>query len=114
LLPKEHPLLAQNQTESNMTHCGSGKSLPTGQGLGRALMNVSPELQPTDAACHMSLIGMLRWIVEIGHVDVCLECSMLSSHLALPRESHLCQLFQVFACCFGCLILAVGGCDVNH
>jgi hypothetical protein len=35
-------------------------------------------------------------------VDVCLECSMLSSHLALPREGHLCQLFQVFACLKKC------------
>ena len=30
-------------------------------------------------------------------MDVCLECSMLSSHLALPREVHLYQLFQGFA-----------------
>jgi hypothetical protein len=47
----------------------------------------------------MSLIGMLRWIVKLRHKDVFLECSsMLSSHLALPREGPLCQLFQVFAC----------------
>jgi hypothetical protein len=61
-------------------------------------LDVSPELQPTDAACHISLIGMLRQIVELGREDVCLECSMLSSHLALPREGRLRQLFQVFAC----------------
>ena len=60
-------------------------------------LDVSPELQPTDAVYYMSLIGMLRWIVEIKRVDVCLECFMLSSHLALPREGHLYQLFQVFA-----------------
>jgi hypothetical protein len=63
----------------------------------RPELDVSPELQPTDAAYYMSLIGMLRWIVELGRVDVCLECSMLSSHLALPREGHLYQLFQIFA-----------------
>jgi hypothetical protein len=63
----------------------------------RPELDVSPELQPTDAAYYMSLIGVLRWIVELGRVDVCLECSMLSSHLALPREGHLYQLFQVFA-----------------
>jgi hypothetical protein len=62
----------------------------------RPELDVSPELQPTDAAYYMSLIGMLRWIVELGRVDVCLECSMLSSHLALPREGHLHQLFQIF------------------
>jgi hypothetical protein len=64
----------------------------------RPELDVSPELQPTDAAYYMSLIGVLRWIVELGRVDVCLECSMLSSHLALPREGHLYQLFQCFAC----------------
>jgi hypothetical protein len=63
----------------------------------RPELEVSTELQPIDAA-RMSLIGMLQWIVELGRVDVCLECSMLSSHLALPREGHLCQLFQAFAC----------------
>jgi hypothetical protein len=41
---------------------------------------------PINAAYYMSLIGVLRWIVELGRVDVCLECSMLSSHLALPRD----------------------------
>jgi hypothetical protein len=61
-------------------------------------LDVSPEMQPTDTARCMSLIGMLRWMVELGRVGVCLECSMLSSHLWLPREGHLCQLFLVFAC----------------
>ncbi|WP_288992974.1 polyprotein of Ty1/Copia retrotransposon [uncultured Marinobacter sp.] len=63
----------------------------------RPELDVSPELQPIDAAYYMSLIGVLRWIVELGRVDICLECSMLSSHLALPREGHLYQLFQCFA-----------------
>ena len=64
----------------------------------RSELDVSPELERTDAAYYMSLIGMLRWrIIELGHVDVCLECSMLSSHLVLPRERQLYQLFQVFA-----------------
>ena len=63
----------------------------------RPELDVTPELPPTDASYYMSLIGILRWIVELGRVDVCLECSMLSSHLALPREGHLYQLFQVFA-----------------
>ena len=62
----------------------------------RPEIDVSPELGPTAAACYMSLIGILRWIVELGRVDVCLECSMMSSHMALPREGHLYELFQIF------------------
>ena len=52
----------------------------------RPELDVSPELGPVEAAYYMSLIGILRWIVELGRVDICLECSMMSSHLALPRE----------------------------
>jgi hypothetical protein len=36
-------------------------------------------------------------MVERGRVDICLECSMLSSHLAPPREGHLNQVFRIFA-----------------
>ena len=63
----------------------------------RPELDVSPELKTQDAAYYMSLIGVLRWIVELGRVDVCLETSMMSSHLALPREGHLESVFQIFA-----------------
>jgi hypothetical protein len=64
----------------------------------RPELDVSPELNPTDAAYFQSTIGILvRWIVELGRIDICLEVSMLSSHLALPREGHLAQTFHIFS-----------------
>ena len=63
----------------------------------RPELDVTPELKPTDAAYYQSLIGVLWWIVELGRVDICLEVTVLSSHLALPREGHLVQLFHMFA-----------------
>ena len=39
----------------------------------------------------------MRWIVELGRVDICLEVSLMSSHLALPREGNLYKLFHIFA-----------------
>jgi hypothetical protein len=63
----------------------------------RPELDVSPELGAIDASYYQSLIGILRWIVELGRVDICLECSMMSSHLALPREGHLHQVFHIFA-----------------
>ena len=39
---------------------------------------------------------MLQWIVKLGRVDVCLEVSMMSSHLALPRKGHMEQVMQIF------------------
>jgi hypothetical protein len=63
----------------------------------RPEIDVSPELEPTEASYYQSLIGILRWIVELGRVDICLEVSMMSSHLALPREGHLEMVFHMFA-----------------
>ena len=50
----------------------------------RPELDVSPELTPRDSAYYHSLIGILRWIVELERIDICLEVSMMSSHLAMP------------------------------
>ena len=60
-------------------------------------LDVSPELRPKEATYFQSLIGVLRWIVELGRVDICLEVSVMSSHLALPREGHLEQVLHIFS-----------------
>ena len=48
-------------------------------------IDVSLELGSNDAAHYQSLIGIIRWMVEVVRVDICLECSMMSSHLDFPR-----------------------------
>jgi hypothetical protein len=63
----------------------------------RPEIDVSPELESTDASYFHSLIGVLRWMVELGRVDICIEVSMMSSHLALPREGHLKEVLHIFA-----------------
>ena len=45
---------------------------------------MTEELEEDEASYYHSLIGVLRWIVELGRVDINTEVSMLSSHLALP------------------------------
>ena len=60
-------------------------------------IDTTPELSPTDVAYYQLIISMLQWMVELGRVDICLEVSMMSSHLALPREVHLEQLYHIFA-----------------
>ena len=53
-------------------------------------------MNPTEAAYYQSLIGILRWIVELGRVDITCEVSMMASMMALPRSGHLHQLFHIF------------------
>ena len=62
----------------------------------RPELDTSEELQPNEAAYYQSLIGILRWMVELGRVDLCTEVSMMSSHLALPRKGHLEELYHIF------------------
>ena len=57
----------------------------------------SPELSPEDASYYQSLIGILRWMVELGRVDICCEVSMMSTQLALPREGHLEAVLHIFS-----------------
>ena len=45
---------------------------------------------------YQQLIGILRWLVELGRVDIQLELTKLSSFLASPHIGHLNQTFHVF------------------
>ena len=62
----------------------------------RPELDVSSELMPRDSTYYQSLIGILWWIVELGRIDICLEVSMMSSHLAMPRKGHLDQVLHIF------------------
>ena len=62
----------------------------------RVELDISPELDAKDASYYQSLIGILRWIVELGRVDICIECSIMSSQIVLPRVGHLEQVLNIF------------------
>ena len=62
-----------------------------------AEMDVTPELSADLATYFQSEIGVLRWMVELGRVDMITEVSILASQLALPREGHLDAVFHIFA-----------------
>jgi hypothetical protein len=46
---------------------------------------------------YQSQIGIMRWCVELGRIDIITEVSMFSSHLCLSSEYHLEAVFHVFA-----------------
>jgi hypothetical protein len=63
----------------------------------RPEIDISPELNNNNATYYHSLIGILRWIVELGQADIDVEVSMMSSRLALLQMGHLKELFHIFA-----------------
>ena len=57
--------------------------------------DISPELQMDKASYYKSLIDILRWVVEVGRIDICCEDSMMATCLALPRYGHLNALIEI-------------------
>jgi hypothetical protein len=59
-------------------------------------MDTTQELKADGVSYYQELVGVLRWAVELGRVDILFETSLMSSHLALPRLGHLEQVFHMF------------------
>ena len=58
--------------------------------------DTSNELNAEGVRYYQELIGVLRWAIELGRVDILLEVSLLSTHLALPCTGHLQQVYHIF------------------
>ena len=58
--------------------------------------DTSMELDHVGISYFQELIGVLRWAVELGRVDILLEVALLSSQMALPRIGHLQQVYHIF------------------
>jgi hypothetical protein len=52
-------------------------------------LDVSAELDAEMANFYQSQVGVLRWIIEMGRLDITTEVSMLAAHMAAPREGHM-------------------------
>ena len=58
-------------------------------------LDVTPELKADGLQQYQELIGILQWAVELGRVDILMETSMMSTHLAMPRWGHLEQVHHI-------------------
>ncbi len=86
-------ILAKNNEQLTTSSRATERPFPKDY---RPEVDVSSELDAKDTNLFQQLIGMLRWAVELGRVDIAFEVSLLSSHLALPREGHLQAAFSIF------------------
>ena len=62
----------------------------------RPELETSPELKREGIQTYQELIGVLRWAVELGRVDMLLETSLMATYMAMPREGHLQMLYRIF------------------
>jgi hypothetical protein len=63
----------------------------------RPELETSNELNADLSSRYQQLIGVLRWMVELGRVDIYYEVSVLSQYLVAPRVGHLETVYHIFA-----------------
>jgi hypothetical protein len=78
-------------------HVLRGKPSTPMQARYRPELGISPVLGLEQAYYYQSLIGILGWAIELGCIDIYIDVSLLSSHLAQPRIGHLEQVFHIFS-----------------
>ena len=61
-------------------------------------LDVTPELNEGDANYYQQQIGVLRWLVELGRIDIETEVSMLAAYSACPRQGHLAAVLHLYGC----------------
>ena len=59
-------------------------------------LDTTPELDADDTRLCQEWVGILRWDVELGRIDIYLEVSLISSHVANPRRGHLKEILYIF------------------
>ena len=52
-------------------------------------LDTSPELDSDAVSYYLIIIGIPRWMIELGRVSIITEVSLLSSYIVLPRDGHL-------------------------
>ena len=62
----------------------------------RPELDSSLQCNDEDVNYYQNLIGVLRWIVELGRIDINYEVAVLSQYLACPRRGHLIQAIHIF------------------
>ena len=81
-----------------------GRELKTGKKQGKTPLpsNYKPELDTTAelngemGSRYLQLIGILRWSIELGRIDVLTETSIMSQYAANPRKGHLEAVYHIF------------------
>jgi hypothetical protein len=60
-------------------------------------VDTSDPLDADATNLYQSYVGVIRWCIELGRIDICNDLGKFSSYLACPRIGHMEAVLQVFA-----------------
>ena len=73
-----------------------GRNTPFSSSDYRPELESSNYCSDEEITIYQNLIGMLRWLCELGRVDILYECTILSQYMVQPRIGHLTQALNIF------------------
>jgi hypothetical protein len=59
-------------------------------------LDITPYLSPEETNFYQSQISILRWMVELGRLDIYTPVVLLSSYLTQPRRGHLEAVYIIY------------------
>jgi hypothetical protein len=59
-------------------------------------LDITPYLDDNDTNFFQSQVSILRWMVELGRLDIYVQVAMLSSYLSQPRQGHLEAIYYIY------------------
>jgi hypothetical protein len=59
-------------------------------------LDVTPYLDNEETNFYQSQVSILRWMVELGRLDLYIYVALLSSYLCQPRQGHLEAIYYLF------------------
>ena len=62
----------------------------------RPELDTSKELNPKQVSFYQGIIGILRWICELGRIDIVMPTNLMASHMMFPRKGYLEQTLHMF------------------
>jgi hypothetical protein len=63
----------------------------------RLELDLSPLLNDEAINYYQSKVSILCWAVELGHIDIYVDTTMLSQHFVHPRQGHLDAICHIYS-----------------
>ena len=90
-------VVEERMAENSMSYPKAKAKTPFTSASYRPELESSKELSPKLITLYQNLIGILRWICELGRLDILLETNLMSQYMVSPRIGHLNQILNIFS-----------------
>ena len=90
-------VVEERMSENGLKYIKQKAKTPFTSATYRPELDSSQEMDSSHITLYQNFIGILRWICELGRLDILLETNLMSQYMVSPRVGHLNQLLNIFS-----------------